>query len=139
VKQEEEAEIKALFDRTIQLRKKDEQVRELADTYLFETLVRLHRAGEGQPYTGLKPAGTKVDEGIEAADHALHHGSVDPLIRELTEQVATGVRHRFEKAMQAEKNANASVEAGREYVEAYASFLHYVERIHQVASSGHSH
>ena len=52
-----EAEIKSAFRKTLFVRKLDPQAKELADTYFFETLVRVHRAGESEPYTGLRPAG----------------------------------------------------------------------------------
>jgi hypothetical protein len=37
-----------------------EQAQAVADRHFFETVVGIHRAGEGAPYTGLKPAGTPV-------------------------------------------------------------------------------
>jgi len=51
----------------------------MADTYFFETLVRMHRAGEGAPYTGLKPAGRDLGPAIPAADKALEDGSIEPV------------------------------------------------------------
>jgi hypothetical protein len=45
--------------------------REVADRHFFETVVRLHRAGEGAPYTGLKPAGLDVGPVIPVAEHGL--------------------------------------------------------------------
>ena len=56
--------------------------------YFFETLVRLHRAGEGAPYTGLKPAGRDLGPAIPAADRALETGDVEPLVRLLVGSVA---------------------------------------------------
>jgi hypothetical protein len=41
--------------------------------------------------------------------------------------------------MAAKKNASTSVEAGRLYVEKYADFVHYAERLHQApASAAHA-
>ncbi len=36
-------------------------------------------------------------------------------------------------------NADKNVEAGREFVEAYVIFTHYVERLHDDASAGGAH
>jgi len=74
------------------------EARALADRFFFETLVRVHREGEGAPYTGLKPAGTAVDPAIAASDTALETGSVDPLVKLLTAEVDRGLRHRFAEA-----------------------------------------
>ena len=54
---EYENEVRQAFAKTLQVRALGAQAQELADLYFFETLVRVHRAGEGAPYTGIKPAG----------------------------------------------------------------------------------
>jgi len=59
---EAENEIKKAFEKTVAARKLGKQAREIADLWFFETIVRLHREGEGAPYTGVKPAG--LDEGV---------------------------------------------------------------------------
>ena len=57
VQKADETEIRNAFAQTMQVRKLSPEAKALADRYLFEALVRLHRVGEGAPYTGLKPAG----------------------------------------------------------------------------------
>lgn len=87
--------------------------------YFFETLVRVHRAGEGAPYTGLKPAGLDLGPAIPAADGALETGSPDKLVKLLTDATENGTREEFSKVME-KRNFNANnVSAGREYIEAY--------------------
>jgi len=129
VKADNEKEIRELFKKTLAVRRQGPEAKELADMYFFETLVRLHRAGEGAPYTGLKPAG-QVEPIIQLSDKALETGDVESLIREVTEKVSQGIRERFEHVAQAKKSADLNVEAGREYVEAYVTFTHYVEKLH---------
>ena len=138
VKKDGEAEIRAVFQKALAVRGKGTEAKELADRYFFETLVRIHRAGEGEPYTGLKPAGA-VEPAVAAADKALDNASVDELVKEVTKTVADGIRKRFERALKARRDADSSVEAGREYVEAYVDYVHYVEGIHAVAGSGAAH
>ena len=46
IPQTSEAEARAAFARTLQVRAASPAARELADFYFFETLVRLHRTGE---------------------------------------------------------------------------------------------
>ncbi|MGH8640573.1 MAG: DUF6448 family protein, partial [Burkholderiales bacterium] len=57
VRPEDEPEIRRAFDHALAVRKLGCEARDLADRHFFETLVRVHRAAEGAPYTGLKPAG----------------------------------------------------------------------------------
>src|SRR5512139_3206249 len=64
VQNRDEDEIKKAFQKTLAVRKLNPEARELADYYFFETLVRIHRAGEGAPYTGLKPAGRDLGPAI---------------------------------------------------------------------------
>jgi hypothetical protein len=140
VTKENEKEIKEQFDKTVMVRKQGEAAKELADRYFFETLVRIHRAGEGAPYTGLKAAGT-VEPSVAAADRALESGSVDRLVAMINDAAAKGVRDRFERTREAKKHADHGVEYGRKFVEAYVEFTHYVERLHADATgpTGHSH
>ena len=99
VRKNDEAEIQEAFDRTMNVRKLSPQARELADTYFFETLVHIHRAGEGVPYTGLKPAGRNLGSAIPAADQALKSEDVAPLTNLLVEKMRAGVMERYKRAM----------------------------------------
>ena len=98
VRPDAEGEIREAFQHALGVRALGAEARALADRFFFETLVRVHREGEGAPYTGLKPAGTAVDPGIAASDRALETGSVEPLAKLLTAEVEKGLRHRFAEA-----------------------------------------
>jgi hypothetical protein len=139
VKKENEPEIKAVFAKTVAVRARGPEAKELADRYFIETLVRLHRAGEGAPYTGIKDE--PVEPIVATADKALGNGSADHMIKELGGHMAKAVRKKFNKALEAKKNKDRSVEAGREFVEAYVVYVHYVEGIHAaiVSAGGHHH
>lgn len=50
VPREGEEEVIRAFDRVMRARQAGEASREVADLYFFETVVRIHRAGEGAPY-----------------------------------------------------------------------------------------
>lgn len=66
-------------------------------------------------------------------------GSVDDLVRLMTDDVATGIHQRFANAIEKKKHADENVEAGREFVEAYVSYVHYVERLHLDATGEVAH
>jgi len=135
---DDEQLIRTAFKNTVEVRKLGGQAQKLADMYFFETLVRIHRAGEGASYTGLKP-GVEVDPAIALADKALDSGSVDKLISVLTDATTKGIRERFSRALETKKHADESVAAGREFVEAYVVFTHYVEELHASVKGGTEH
>lgn len=134
VGKEHDVEVKEAFKKTMAVRGKGKEARELADMYFFETLVRIHRAGEGAPYTGLKPAGA-VEPSIAEADKALESGSAEDLIKLITDAVAKGILERFTHTREAKRHKDESVEAGRRFVGTYVEFTHYVERLHLDATS----
>lgn len=140
VQKKDESEVRRAFEQTLAVRKLSPQARELADRYFFETVVRLHRAGEGAPYTGLKPAGRDLGPAIPAADKALEEGSIEPVVKLLTSTVDEGIREQFKQAL-AKKNFNKDdIAAGQEYVTAYVTFIHYVERLYEAAKHpAHGH
>lgn len=133
VAEEDEAEIRAAFDETISVRDLSPDARTLADRYFFETVVRIHRAGEGAPFTGLKPAGRDLGPAIPAADLAVESESPEALEQLLTDEVLRGLRAQFEAVMEKKDFAPEDVAAGRAFVAAYVPFIHYVERIYDAA------
>jgi len=131
-----EAEVRTAFTRTLEVRAVGAAARELADTWFFETVVRLHRAGEGEPFTGLKPAA--ADPALGAADRALETASADELVKAVAEHVTEGLRARFILAVEARRHADHDVEAGRAYVAAYVAYVHYVEALHNAGAGVHA-
>jgi hypothetical protein len=140
VRKDDEAEIRHAFEHAVSVRKLGPQAKTLADHHFFETLVRVHRAGEGAGYTGLKPAGRDLGPAIPAADRALEDGSVEKVVGLLTEAIRQGVQKHFQAAMSRGKFEVNDVAAGREYVEAYVPYIHYVERLWRDATgAAHGH
>ncbi len=102
--------------------------------YFFETLVRIHRAGEGVPYTGLKPAGRDLGPAIPMADKALETGAVEPLVKLLTDKVQDSLHEYFTHAIAKKKfNKLEHNELHEELVKAtkeYQGRNHIVAREH---------
>ncbi|HEU0224307.1 MAG TPA: DUF6448 family protein [Steroidobacteraceae bacterium] len=138
VRADREQETVATFRQAMAVRRLNDDARDLADRHFFETLVRIHRAGEGEPFTGLKPAG-EIEPGIAAADAALAAGSSDELVADLAAAMTDGIRRRFSLALERRKETDESIEAGREYVEAYVDYVHFVENLHRLITEGASH
>src|SRR5660397_111701 len=66
-----EAELRDVFEKALELRTLGVDAAELADRLFLETLVRIHRMGEGVGFTGIQPVGSAVDPVVTAADDAL--------------------------------------------------------------------
>ena len=138
VRTADEKDIQMAFEKTLAMRAYGAEAKEFADMYFFETLVRIHREGEGAPYTGLKP-GAAIDPAVALADQGLENGSVDKLVKVLTNAMANGIRERFAQAYENQKHADDSVSAGREFVESYVVFTHYVEGLHGLIKGSSAH
>lgn len=129
VRPEDEALIRDAFTRTLGVRRAGGEAQALADLWFFETLVRVHRAGEGEPYTGLKPAGLEPAAGIAAADQALKAGTVDEMAPKIAAHVTDAIRERFERVRALAGYDVRDVHAARAYVQAYVEYIHFVERV----------
>lgn len=138
VRPEDEKQIRQTFAQAMQVRELGEEAREVADNYFLETLIRLHRASEGAPYTGIKPAGT-IPGPLTRADAALAEGSVDELATDVADHVGREIRERFSRTLAKKKLADQNVEAGREFVESYVQYVHFVEGIVAMIKGDHAH
>ena len=135
VQKKDEAEIIKEFEKTMEVRKLNSKAKEFADMYFFETLVRIHRAGEGASYSGLKPSGLDLGPAIPAADKALETGKSDQIIKLLQDAIIEGVNKTFTKAVSLKNYRENDVDAGREYIEAYVIYLHYIEGLYESAKN----
>ena len=140
----DETELTDAFNRSRSVRVLTPDAKSLSDRYFMETAVRLHRAGEGAPYTGLKPAGTDFGPAIPAAEEALESGSVEPLAELLSEEMRHALAERFEGAKRTQAASKepinaAGVAAARDRVSAELGFIGYVEAIYLAILGGAPH
>lgn len=106
-----EAETRAAFERAL--------VDPAARQAFLETLVRVHRQGEGEPYEGLKPADTPVPAPVEALDRALAARSAEGLDAD--------VRAAWDRLQPLTGYDRQDLEAGRRFVAAYVQEIHHLE------------
>ncbi len=135
VPKEGEDEVIRAFNKVIQMRKDGALTREVADLYFFETVVRIHRAGEGAPYTGLKPAGLDVGPVIPLAEKAIDSGNPDDLVKMLTDTVRDEVGKRFDRVTRLKRHAGGPVDQAREYVEAMLGLQVWSHTLYHAAKS----
>lgn len=138
VQAKDEAEIRQAFEHAVAVRQHGGTATLLADHSFFEALVRVHRAGEGAPYTGLKPAG-QIEPAVAAADRSIASGQLEPVARMIFDRAEHGLHDKFDR-VQATRTYNPDdVQAARSHVDAYVDYVHYVERLHGAAAPADAH
>ena len=145
VQPESEKELLAAFKQTLEVRRAGGSAKELADRYFIETAIRLHRAGEGAPYTGVTDETTP--KAILTADQAMATGSLEQTYKLLDQQIKKGIQEKYEAVVKARAEAEelGTVEAHRERVEAELIFEKYIYELSTLASAaqppaeGHNH
>ncbi len=135
ISEPQEAEISALFRKTYKYKKKDQEIYQLLEKHFLETLVRLHREGEGAPYTGLKPAGS-TKQIIALTDKALFEKDLHGLLERLNTHIAKVIQEKYDKVAALWEVKDESSEKGRAYVAAYVDYTHTIETIHAPLEHG---
>jgi hypothetical protein len=138
---EAEADLVSAFEQAVIVRSKDAEAKSLADRYFMETAVRLHRAGEKAPYTGLKPAGTDFGPAIPAAEKALEDGKLDGVVSLISEKVVHNLTERLRHAAETQAasktpTTRAEVAAARARASAELAFIGYVEALYRATEGG---
>lgn len=122
-----ESEIRDAFNLVMKVKGLSPESKELSEKYFFDTLVRIHRDGEGVPFTGVKPSGTPIDEKVLAADESIEVGNLSPLTGKVSKDIIPELTKRFDKVMSLKNFDVNNVVAGREYIEAYVQFFKFAE------------
>ncbi|MFO7721160.1 MAG: DUF6448 family protein [Gillisia sp.] len=126
-----EKEIADLFSKTLKYKSGDKEIYSLLEKHFLETLVRVHREGEGAPYTGLKPAGS-TKQIIQLTDIALAEDDFEGFLLKFNGHVETILKEKYDKVAALKKVKDQSVQKGREYVAAYVAYTHTVEKMHDI-------
>lgn len=122
-----EAELRDVFEKALKVRPLGVEAAELADRLFLETMVRIHRSGEGVGFTGIQPVGAHVDPVVKAADVAIALGSDADLLSLVPEERRAELDERFQAALAIKDFDVDDVAAGRRYLAAYVSFFKYAE------------
>ncbi|WP_427174746.1 DUF6448 family protein [Arthrobacter sp. 92] len=134
-----EAEVRTMFNTVMPVRGLAPGAREVADRLFFETVVRIHRVGEGAPYTGLKPAGLSVGPVIPLAERAVATGSADEVQTFLTAALRDELRRRLELVNTLKAARDRSTDDARQYIEAMLDFEVYSDHVFRsLGTAGHN-
>lgn len=139
VAEPQETDLREAWDLARQARDDGPEAAELAERYLIEAAVRLHREAEGMTYDGVKPAGLELPEDVALADWAVESGDVEPVLTLLSDEMRHKTRHLFDEARAARAKRHQSVEAGRAWVDAYVRYIVFVHGLHESIASGPAH
>jgi hypothetical protein len=131
-----EDEVRAAFDRAMHVREMDPLARELGELHFFETVVRLHRQGEGAPFTGLRPMGLDVGPIIPVAEEAAYTADPSPLLDALHNELDRAIVHRVAVISRLGIDAEHSVAQAREHVEAILGLQVWAQKVHQTITDG---
>ena len=131
----DESELKAAFERALAVRKGGKEAAALADQFFLETAVRLHRASEGEPYTGLKAASAAEEPAPALVDTALSKNALDSVEETVISEVRAGLQAKIAQLEKVRKEAEVSAAQGRAYVRAYVELIHYIERLEESSAS----
>src|SRR5665647_917977 len=145
-----EAELRDIFDKALRVRTLGVDAAELADRLFLETMVRIHRMGEGVGFTGIQPVGTRIDPVVTAADEAIAQGSDAVLLPMVPQERRAELDKRFHAVLAIKDFDVDDVAAGRRYLAAYVSFFKYAEGedhehhgherlVHSAHDHGHEH
>jgi len=122
-----ESEIRDAFNLVMKVKGLSPEAKELSEKYFFDTVVRIHRAGEGVPFTGVKPSGTLVDEKVLAADKSIEIGNLAPLSGMVSNNDLSELTELFNKVLSLKDFDVNNIKAGRDYIEAYVQFFKFAE------------
>lgn len=122
---EGEDEVRAAYDDARAARGEDGA--DQAERRFLETLVRVHRAGEGAGFDGIKPTGTDLPPEVVAADAALEAGTIDPLRGLIPDERWSELESRFAVVLAKQGYDVDDLDAARDYVASYVHFYKYAE------------
>jgi hypothetical protein len=139
VHQGDESQVRDAFTRAVAVRDLSPDARDVADRYFLDILIRVHRAGEGAGFDGIKPTGAQVPPQVVAADQALSLGRIDPLRGLVEDGRWDELERRFDQAVALKDFDVDDLAAAREYMQAYVSFFKYAEGHDHDHQHAHAH
>lgn len=128
---EGEEEVRKAFNKAlIVYNKNDAEAKNLAEYWFFETVVRIHREGEGAAYTGLKPAGLDTGPLIPRVDKAIKDNSISEVIKYLQDAVAEEITEQFKHVMNSKDYDVDDIPSARDHINAYLHLTLYSHHLY---------
>ena len=139
IPKESEKELRNIFAKTLKARKAGKDAQEVADDWFFENAIRLHRAGEGAVYTGMKPAGLSEGPVVPMAEKAIENGNSGETISFILATVEDDLNERFHHVMEKKTYDVDNVAAGREFIAAFIGWVVYSHHLYMSVKGAGGH
>jgi len=136
---EQDRELREAYELSVEARKQGGRAADLAEQYLVETAIRLHREAEGLPFEGVKPATNPVPRVIVVAEQALAKGQVDEILALLNAQLDGQIRQLFAAANAKQADRGRNLEGARQWVDAYVRYMGFVDGLYEAIEAGPEH
>lgn len=136
---DQDQELRETYDLAIRARAQGGAGAELAERFLVETAIRLHRQAEGLAFEGVKPAAGPLPGDIALADRALASGNVDAVVAMLQAEIEREVRELFEALEAQQMNRQGALEARRSWVDAYVRYVGFIHGLDTAIKAGPEH
>ncbi len=136
IPKESEGELKEVFEKVLKVRDLSQESKDLADYYFFETAVRLHRAGEGEGFTGLKEEG-EHDPIVEKAEKAIETEDEEEFIEDMEVEVVKTLEERFQNCLKHKNFDINDLEEGRKYIKSYIEFVVFAHHLYESLGKNH--
>lgn len=134
-----EDEVRHAFERSMRARASGGEAAKVADQWFFETIVRVHRRGEGAAFEGVKPAGLDQGPVLAPAEQAIETGDPSQVEHVLLDTLRHGVRRRLEAARATRAYDVNDVPAARRHVNAVLDLELYAHHAYEALAAGHAH
>ncbi len=139
VPKDAEEALSQAFNKVQKARELGADAAEVADTWFFETAVRLHREGEGANYTGLKPAGLDWGPVVPLAEKDIEKEDPTDTIEFLKSVLEENMLEKFRAAISKKNYQLDDVDAARGYTEAMLHFVLSSHHLYKYVISGKLH
>lgn len=128
---EAEEEITNAFNLSTKIRNNDNITKKVADRWFFETVVRLHREGEGAHFTGLKPEGLDTGPVIPLTEECYELKDTKKVIEYLQQTVQLDIEKRFNRVIDTSNYDVNDVTAGREHINALLDYMTHSHKLYK--------
>jgi hypothetical protein len=139
IPEESGGELRSFSERTLRARTAGGEAQEVADDWFFENTIRLHRAGEGAAYTGMKPSGLSEGPVVPGAEKAIETGDPGETIAFILKTVEDDLARRFGRVMEKKTYDANDVAAGREFIEAFIGWVVYAHHLYMSVTDAAGH
>lgn len=139
VQKKDEPIILEEFNKTLSLRQTNPENLESIDKNFFESLVKIHREWEWAEYTWLKPAGSITNPVVILWDKSFETKNSSELEEYFSKNITNQIKNRFQEVIEKQNYALDDIEAWREYIAEYITFLHWAEWVDEMMNKKITH